>query len=255
MTSGESNSILGDNISWLFVSFLFASVIASSADKFATLIRGWRTSQDGKGKQDGRWPALFHLILAWVVVVTSWVGWSVAMRTHNELQISSVFSSPTLVLVIDIMLLVSYFALVAGIDVKDYKNSAAHVVLWILVISIGYLAWDLTALAWVPLSASHFGYSGCVSVFLVSIAIAAFYFLRRITREQKLRTCLADCSLIFLFLAFRAAKHYAEARDNKLSLPLDNLPMDWTVYVEFICGAGFLVCAAVAVFKTSPVPP
>jgi hypothetical protein len=66
--------MLGDDIRWVFISFLFAITASEIVGKFSRIFLRWK--EVGRGKV----PALSHLILAMVVVVTSWLGWSLSTK-------------------------------------------------------------------------------------------------------------------------------------------------------------------------------
>ena len=91
-------------------------------------------------------PAYSHLLLAFVVISTSWVGW------HNSrfcgTQIKDVFTLDYIELALDIALVVMYLILARAVEIPDSPNDAlspnASFEAWLVAIIITtYLLWDL----------------------------------------------------------------------------------------------------------------
>ena len=133
---------IGEDIRWVFISFLFALVISEIAAKCGRLLLSWKEA--GRGA----FPTFSHLILAAVVVATSWLGWSLAIKHGFYTPIEeTMFEASTMSLILDLMLLTLYYALVFGIRVPNAAEpqvtSPRHISFWTMVIFIGYLVWDL----------------------------------------------------------------------------------------------------------------
>ncbi|MDA2933454.1 hypothetical protein MYX82_03835, partial [Acidobacteria bacterium AH-259-D05] len=112
---------------------LFALTVGEIAVQFSNLV-----TENGL---NDTLPAYAHLGLAFGLVSASWVGWSLSEAPGNRLPITTVFSWPFLVLVIDVILVIFYFILVKGVDVPG-KPSAAHEARWVTLIFALYLVWD-----------------------------------------------------------------------------------------------------------------
>jgi hypothetical protein len=232
---------LAENLRWVFVSFLFALVTGKIAEKFSTLIRRWN-----KVGVD-RLPALLHLILAAVVVVTSWVGWSI--ETKSDPSVGEVFGWPTWLLILDIALLICYFVLVSGIKVGTHvPNDAVHVAWWSMWILLLYVLWDFTVGSLVPprpgsWCAQHVG----VSLACAFLAILFFFLVRGGRIQSSSSVCWADVALISLFLLFRAWKQYSyPGGENRAGLALPNNVVEVCAGVFFVA---FMVTAILAGYR------
>jgi hypothetical protein len=196
---------IGEDLRWLFISFLFATVTSEIASKFSGLLREWRKLGPGK------FPALSHAVLAAVVVITSWIGWSLETMHHSYPHVTEVFGRPTLLLIVDFGLLTFYYALVKGIDVEACKGNARDPSLWSMLILAAYLLWDFLNGVVMNYPAIHFGLRDYVSVIGMLMAGFAFLCFKNISAERPRLVFVANVSLIFLFLSYRAMKQYATA--------------------------------------------
>jgi hypothetical protein len=194
---------LGEEIRWVFVGFLFAFVISEIAARFARLFNSWRENAFAA-------PTFLHLFLALTIVITSWLGWSLAV-------VSGVYPSPLLVIepatglfFIDVAILVSYHALVSGINVEVVGESAppavTHVLFWLVVIFAGYFVWD-TWLMVVEPRAGGWGHAVtsaifCLTTFLCYVVVKDI----RDASQDKWLVCTVDSALICLVIAFRLVK-------------------------------------------------
>src|SRR5262245_39101963 len=127
------------DLRWLLGSFLFAVVIAEIALQSAKLAARGRISKEF-------WPVILHLILATVVVTTSWLGWTLAVgrEQHPAHHLKNPFSLPYCLLLIDIWLLVCYFIFVKAAGIPDSNKepltpSGSRATFWLMVIFLGYL--------------------------------------------------------------------------------------------------------------------
>jgi hypothetical protein len=196
---------IGEDLRWLFISFLFATVTSEIASKFSTLVREWKRL--GRGK----FPALLHAILAAVVVITSWIGWSLETMRHSYPHVTEVFGRPTSLLIVDFALLVFYYAMVKGIDVEACNENARDPSVWSMSILAAYLIWDFLNGVMMNYSAIHFGLAEYVSIFGTLMAVLAFLCFKNIPAERPILVSVANASLIFLFLSYRALKQFATA--------------------------------------------
>lgn len=59
-----------------------------------------------------------HLSLALILVAASWVGWATSRAEGAKRDVKKIFSWEFVVLLIDVVLVVSYFILVKGVDTE-----------------------------------------------------------------------------------------------------------------------------------------
>ena len=209
---------IGENLRWLFISFLFATVTSEIAAKFSVLLREWRRLTAT------RWPALSYLILAAVIVITSWIGWSLDLMHRGNVQVSQVFSLPTLILIVDFALLVCYYALVKGIEFESGANDRKHLrpaldsrdpALWSMWILGLYFVWDFLNDE-VVYPKGYFWIRGYPSAVWTGLAVLVFVLLRKISPNRPALVCCGNISLVLLFLSYRAMKQW------ETTLPLDH---------------------------------
>ncbi len=195
---------LGEDIRWVFVSFLFALVIAEIAQRFSKIFIGWN-------KVKARGPKLLHLVFASIVVMLSWVGWSLAVIYGAYPEPTAIFELPTLFVFLDVALLISYYSLALGIDVCSQENpelpSIRHVLLWTVIIFAGYLLWDVLV---AHLRHDFLEYKWWPSACCLVLATIAFAFLGKAKAKphDPWLVYYVDGALISLFVAFRAMKGF-----------------------------------------------
>lgn len=160
-----------------------------------------------------------HLILAFILITSSWVGWSSSSAPGNRLRVVSMFSWSFAVLVLDVVLVICYFIIVKGVE-KPQGNlisaSANNETTWILVVFLGYLIWDFitkgviqdedknTLSFWDRISGRHFWGRGYASLVCSCLAAASWLALRNQTSQRNV--ILADGTLLALIVLFRALK-------------------------------------------------
>src|SRR4051812_41738835 len=94
---------------YIFVQLLFSLTAAETARQFAELVLGARDHVEAA-------PAYAHLLLAGMVVVTSWVGWANSEASRQS-RVTSVFGCPFLILLLDVALVFLYFLLVRSAEI------------------------------------------------------------------------------------------------------------------------------------------
>ena len=213
---------IGEDIRWVFVSFLYTVVASDIASKISRVFCNWEKMAII------RRTALSHLALAAVVVITSWLGWSLGTASGSYARVTEVISRPTLLLLMDFILLVLYYVLESGIEVEGIKpQDAAHVSLWCMVIMFGYVVWNII-IRFVGSSpgVSFFGQIS-VSFGCAMLSSVAFYLFKRMKSAPPCSVLAADVALISLFLLFRAMKQDEflhtrwEPQAKELTPPLD----------------------------------
>ncbi|HXO43384.1 MAG TPA: hypothetical protein VN999_18185 [Thermoanaerobaculia bacterium] len=157
-------------------------------------------------------PAYSHLLLALVVIATSFVGWSASLRWVPEAQdnVPNVFSWEFLVLLLDVSLVIFYFILVRTVEFAGEGRApsiapAERVAFWIKVIFFLYLLWDFpTKIAsGIPLR-SWFGEFIVPTVVCLALAFVAGCLVNGADCSHLVT---ADLALLSLVLLFRALKN------------------------------------------------
>lgn len=225
-----SNQPNSSRIHLAFVEMLFALAIGQFAVEFSKLI-----DYQLKSHQTflAVFPAYSHLVLAFLVISTSWVGWrnSPFCGTH----IKDVFSWNFLELVTDIALVVMYFILARAVEIPDSPDSslspnASFEVYTVAVIITTYLFWDIISARSNP--QKKFRERLWVSVCCTSISWILVW--RSIGGSGTIpAVLLADFCLIALILTFRAMKRYDLSKHKKKSWGLI-LFMLLLVFISFI---------------------
>jgi hypothetical protein len=203
-----------------FVELLFALTAAEIAVQFADLVSKVEAVAVGL-------PAYAHLTLAFILVATSWVGWSRSIAPGAKRDVQAVFSADFIVLLIDVLLVIFYFIVVKGVDqiIKNTDGSVAVVAsannecLWIAVIFAGYFLWDVMTKAVIGTDNNKrivlgfrilemsFWSRGWISAACLVLAIIAWYFLKDLSGPTQV--IVADLALLALVLLFRALKQRA----------------------------------------------
>jgi len=187
---------LGEDIRWVFGSFLFSLVVSDIAVKFGKLFRKWRFYTD-------RSVLLCHLLVALITVMTSWIGWSLAIRGIGYPAPTKVFSVPTITLTIDIGLLICYYSLVQPLEPGDKCVPVKDLSYWLVIIFVGYLMWDATTALEMNLA---FGMREITTLGMLGVSALLYSLLKKIPVENKVKTIAGDFSLILLVLFFRLLK-------------------------------------------------
>jgi hypothetical protein len=93
-------------------------------------------------------PYYSHLILATIVITSSWVGWTLSQAPGARRDVTGVFTWGFVTLLLDVFLVVTYFIIVRTIEVGKGKESSRidspeTVASLILAMFSLYLVWDL----------------------------------------------------------------------------------------------------------------
>ena len=131
-----------DPLRFTFVEMLFALAVSQVAMSAADLA--------GLAKSSAELPSLAHLVLCLFVIATSWVGWRRSQSPGAKPPIASIFSIRFGELLLDVLLVIFYFILVKSIEIEQVLGnpklsapSANPEALWISLIFVVYVAWDL----------------------------------------------------------------------------------------------------------------
>jgi hypothetical protein len=195
-----------------FVGMMFAVAVGEVGVQTATLV------------QAHNWvhflPAYFHLLLATVLIATSWVGWTLSPSPGARTDVRNIFEWEFFVLLLDMLLVVIYFILAKSVDITGEKNiqlkaSAAPEAFWVLVVFCVYLVWDFVSK--VPLytkkkrSEPWFRNYGVRIIPTLVCLILAYVTKRLVADIDAPHVLTADLALIFLVLLFRALKDLTSA--------------------------------------------
>jgi hypothetical protein len=209
------------------------------------------------------WTSYTHLLLALIVIATSWLGWRLSER-NQRIHINSVFNSAFWVLILDVLCVVAYFVLARGVEGGDQdtalsiKPSATHEAIWLVVVFILYAAWDVltkaashgdglcTSLRRLG-SWSYFG-RGWVSLLCLLMALIDWYMLRELSNPWSV--ICADGALILLVLTFRRLK---ERPPDPRAKSVSTQSLVWGIIV-FVLWIGATVGATVIDRVTSAPP-
>jgi hypothetical protein len=155
-------------------------------------------------------PAYSHLVLATVVIATSFVGWSVSLEWAQR-GVPKVFHPEFLVLLLDVSLVILYFILVRSVEFVGEGRSpsiapAERVACWIVVMFVLYLVWDvLTSIAFkksISLRRSFWEFvAPTVSCFV--LALLARNLVKGADCSHLVTSDLALLSLVLLFRALK----------------------------------------------------
>lgn len=158
-------------------------------------------------------PAYSHLLLAAVVISTSWVGWRNSKFSGTDIK--NVFTLDYIELSIDVALVVMYFALARAVEIPDSSNvsfcpTASFEAKAVAIIILTYAVWDIVSCRtdttkikqrlWASISCT------IVSWYLVWGDIGS--------SGTVWAVLLGDCSLIALIFTFRAMKLHDLSKHN-----------------------------------------
>lgn len=183
-----------------FVGMLFALAIAEVAIRSAEVVNNglsfWTKA-----------PALSHLILAGMVIATSWVGWG--RSRYSQSDVIHPFTKDFVELLLDVWLVVIYFFIVYGterlVEVNGARTIQASIrveALWILVMFVTYVLWDLVSKwgKWSDLAQRVWA-----SILCAVLAVWTFWSLQEL--QGTVPVMLGDLCLLILVLLFRAMKN------------------------------------------------
>jgi hypothetical protein len=238
-----------------FVGMMFAVAIGEVGLQAASLLQA--------GQVLRFLPAYTHLILATLLIATSWVGWTLSLAPGARRDVSGIFEWEFVVLLLDVLLVILYFVLVRSVDfAKDqaapHIAPASNVASLIAVIFALYLMWDF--LTKVLVSWKHRGESKrsmkqhfdslwwCSSGVRMLPSLLCFIIswvtVRLFQGVDPPHMLTADVALIALVLLFRALKDLASSftkRDLNGKLSLDGKArMKRAVRWTTLCGVALL---------------
>jgi len=182
-----------------FVGMLFALAIAEVAVRSGVIANSdlplWTKA-----------PAVSHLLLAAVVIATSWVGWGWSQQSLSNVR--HVFTGDFIELLTDVWLVAVYFFLVGAAETiaggssgRTAQGSVEGEAFWVMVVFLTYVFWDV----WTKWGRWRIlAQRGWASLSCAMAATVTFYVLRDLRGTAPV--VLGDLSLLFLVLLFRAMK-------------------------------------------------
>lgn len=218
----SNKSQLGTQLHLTFVEMLFALAIGQIAIGFSDLIDYQLTSTQTFLAVV---PAYSHLLLAAVVISTSWVGWRTSKYSGTNIQ--NIFTMDYIELLIDVALVVMYFVLARSVEIprstKDILSpNASYEAVTIAIIISTYLIWDV-----ISSRTDHKKLTQRLWASFICTVVSWGLVLFNIGGTGTVWAVLsADFSLISIILAFRAMKlhnfseHTTKSRILILSLVL-----------------------------------
>lgn len=156
--------------------------------------------------------SLAHLILAAVVISTSWVGWSSSLSNSTNDKVG-VFTKSFLVMLIDVALVVVYFMLARSAQVPapgtgdPLPPSAAWQCSLMLCTFILYLIWDIVT-KWSRTDSARLKERGRWTLLCFFLSVTIWFVVKDV--EGLWPILLVDGALLCTDLSFRAFKDTTE---------------------------------------------
>jgi hypothetical protein len=226
-------SVLGENPYWVFISFLYAWIVADIAERLSHISSQWF---DYKARGPEWWyvPVYSHLLVAAFVVGTSWLGWTEAFL-NGDLAVLGEVLALSLLLIVDFWILATYFGFVATPNKARLSDPSAASefpssrlpAYWIVWIVTAYLGWDVLTYRVLPRwtrfgDGTHFWAHSWMTVFCLVLAVAAFWALKRVPASRPFWIVAGDLSLIALILFYRGLKQLASPSQGPIA-QIENL--------------------------------
>jgi hypothetical protein len=218
-----------------FIDFLFSLSVAQVAIKFSELI----SSAESTKTNIYDWanlPAYSHLALALLLITTSWIGWNKSHSSHKGTVFGSVWSFDFFELILDVLLVISYYVLVEHTDLLNQRSASANPeLLCIACVFILYFIWDIVSKF--PTRAdskgSLFGYKPwkqrlLPSIICTVIALGILFFRWRdpSSNPSTAYVLLTDASLAGLIISFRELKEHSNDYASCL--------VDWRAWLSLL---------------------
>lgn len=216
-----------------FVEMLFALAAGQVGIHAAELV-----AMEGSARIAG----VFHLILGLVVVAASWFGWQRSAVRSSRQEVERLFSMPFMGLLLDVGLVIIYFILIEQVDITKAPNDVAVIspsarpeALWLLVVFVVYVIWDVVTDVLSPgsIPALPTGRQR-ISVFLRAVIactlcstacalLSALVLLAARDNPTTWSVVLLDVALLAVVLLFRVLKPFLEPKGAAL-LGVSHLP-------------------------------
>lgn len=189
-----------------FVGMMFAVTIGEVGLQVASLVQAKH--------YEHFLPFYFHLILATIVITSSWVGWSLSQAPGARRDVKGIFTWGFITLLLDVSLVILYFIMVRTIELGNGAGtprieSPEKFAGLIVAMFVLFLVWDVVT-KWCAYNSSNDGpwRRNCglrmipTSVCL-PVAIVVFCLLKKVDLVHYIS---ADLALLALALLFRSLK-------------------------------------------------
>lgn len=227
----NSGRLIAEDLRWVFISFLFAFALSTIAEKCGKLFVA-------PGLRRKKIRPLMDLVVATFLVTSSWIGWSVAIEAGCCGEMNRIFERPTLEFLLDIGLVVLYYALVQGIELPknepSFDQDPANVPFWIMLIFIGYLIWDLVVYVIISYPTIKFGQYGIITLICAGISTLTWLAVRQLRLDNQI---VIDLWLLAVLLFFRWGKSVV------LRSPASTL-LSWMLLIGVFTGCVISICAS-----------
>jgi hypothetical protein len=220
-----------------FVGMMFALTIGEVGLQAAALVK--------TGHFVHYLPAYSHLLVATVMIATSWVGWSLSRAPGARLDVTGIFQWEFVILLLDVSMVITYFILVRAFEFEKTNDvpridPPSSMAFWIAVIFGLYIVWDFVTKVFIrpkKTDATWFEQYGRMlpTVGCLIFAVGSRYLLRSADMPHYLT---ADLALLSLVLLFRALKDLVSAVTKK---PRDQVVVSkirWSSFWTILCIAG-----------------
>lgn len=233
-----------------FVGMLFALAIGQVAVEFVGIYKSHLSFWEW-------YYSLSHLVLATFVIAMSWIGWQSSKSIGNTVTITSIFSLPFIVLLIDIGLVILYY-LIANTNEKfivpkksfESPNAVSELFL-IWIIFLIYLIWDIiTKLVSIKYKKQQekntftkiykIDLNSLLRIFITLfcfILSTYFYIVYKDSELTGIQVLIIDINLLLLFIFFRGCKQTFRQKYNlnESQIPnsiIDESEIDFTQQTE-----------------------
>jgi hypothetical protein len=201
-----SNSASEPKVRHEFVGMMFAVTIGEVGLQVASLVQAKHYVHF--------LPFYFHLLLATIVITSSWVGWSLSQAPGARRDVDGVFSLGFLTLLLDVFLVVTYFIMVRTIEVgkgvEPSRIDPPEKVAGLIALMFGlYFIWDfITKILAYNRNRDGEWWRNCgLRMIPTSVCLVLALFVRWEVKGFDLEHYInADVALIALALSFRAFK-------------------------------------------------
>jgi hypothetical protein len=170
-------------------------------------------------------PVYLHLLLATIIIASSWVGWTLTPTKEAQKDLTGVLRIQFLVLLLDVFLVILYFILARAMNTTAGDTDSPHYTFaadadagWLVGIFVCYLLWDL--LTKLPdlvcpkrkqAEADRVAAKKRIKISVVCLILSILVWLL-VAKADALHVCWAELALISLVLLFRALKEFASAK-------------------------------------------
>ena len=216
-----------------FVAMLFALTAGQIAISAADLVEIWNVGAVGL---DFLAPVT-HLLLALVIVTTSWVGWSVV--TANSEPVEHPFHFPFSVLLLDVFLVVIYFVIALEVEIDPDQKlilypSASEEIVGVMFIFGVYCFWDVVHD--VVIKKQNWFIAVFASAVSLVAAVMVWVAYSCLSSNASVWSVLcADIALLGLVFAFRALKGVEKPLADWIvpkGPPFNKRSFPWKVWVS-----------------------